>query len=187
MFDIGEPSQSELPPEAAGDGLEEFGAVTAVTIVPQSEQPEPPLEAGADGLKEFAAVGVESASEVQSGLALDAGAGGLEIYMEEIAAEVVEVLSGEAEEAEVSSERAEEVRDIQGRIVISVTVTYIVIMTVSHAALTSVIVAVSIVIPETVVVADVELPTTAEVQSSAAVATAILAGAEAGALTPTIA
>jgi hypothetical protein len=50
--------------------------------MPQSEQSEPPLDAGADGLKEFAAVSVEGASEVQSGLALDAGASGLELYME---------------------------------------------------------------------------------------------------------
>ena len=45
----------------------------------QSEQSGPPLDAGADGLPEFAAVGVEVASEVQSGLAFDAAAGGLEI------------------------------------------------------------------------------------------------------------
>jgi hypothetical protein len=81
MFDIGEPSQSSLPPEAAGDGLEEFAAVIAVAM-PQSEQSELPLDAGADMIPEFAAVGVEASSEVQSGLALDAGSGGLELYVE---------------------------------------------------------------------------------------------------------
>jgi hypothetical protein len=120
---------------------------------------------------------------VQSGLALDAGAGGLELYMELIAAGVVEAQSGESEGVEVSFERAEEVRGIQGRIVISVTVTYIVIMRVVYVVVTSVIVTVSIVIPETTGVADVELSAT-EVQSSAAVGTAILAGSEAGVPAP---
>ena len=99
--------------------------------------------------------------------------------MEEIAAEVAKGQS--EEEVEVSFESPEDAGDVQGRAVTSVTVTYIVIIIVSHVGFPSVIVAVSI-IPEAVGVADVELSTTAEVQSSAAVATAILGGAEAGAL-----